>query len=146
MPKSMPKKYRKLKPKACQNDAKRETKIYEISYISKKGWNAQNYLFYNKKTWFRTGKKLSKTVTESMQNLGSKKACQKYGKWCQKGAQMGAQIHEKHQKGRKKGMPKMRPKNDAEKEVKWSGTAECAWPLLGLTGLTMPYQAYLDRA
>ena len=34
----------------------------------------------------------------SMQNVGSKKVCQKYGKLCQKGVKMGAEIYEKNEK------------------------------------------------
>ena len=36
-------------PKTFQNDAKMETKIDEHLYMFRKGWNARNYLFYNRK-------------------------------------------------------------------------------------------------
>ena len=49
MQKSMSKKYRKLVAKGSQNDTKMDTKIDENSYFSEKGWNARNYLFYNRK-------------------------------------------------------------------------------------------------
>ena len=49
MQKSMPKKYWKLMPKGFQNDTKIDAKINENSYFSEKGWNARNYLFYNRK-------------------------------------------------------------------------------------------------
>ena len=49
MQNSMPKKYRKLMAKGSQNDTKIDAKIDENSYFSEKGWNARNYLFYNRK-------------------------------------------------------------------------------------------------
>ena len=45
----MSKKYRKWMPKGYQNDAKIETQIHEQLYFYGKGWNARNYLFYNRK-------------------------------------------------------------------------------------------------
>ena len=49
MQKLMSKKYRKMVPKVTENDAKIDTKIYQFSNFSENGWNARNYLFYNRK-------------------------------------------------------------------------------------------------
>ena len=36
-------------PKVIKNDIKMDTKIDKFSNFSEKGWNARNYLFYNRK-------------------------------------------------------------------------------------------------
>ena len=95
--------------KDSQNDTKTDTKINEISYFSEKGWNARNYLFYNRKRGSGHLKSHEKTFqnpckiyarkshAKSMENYvkrkptwepksvkkrknAGKKACQK---WCQ---------------------------------------------------------------
>ncbi len=58
----MPKKYRNIMAKWCQNDTKMDAQIYENSSFSEKGWNGRNYVFYHRKRGSRHLKSREKSM------------------------------------------------------------------------------------
>ena len=76
MQKNMSKKYRKIIPKVIKNDTKMDTKIDNFSNFSEKGWNARNYLFYNRKR----GSEHLKMHEKSIQNRCKIDARKSYAK------------------------------------------------------------------
>ena len=118
MQNSMSKKYRKLMPEACQNDTKMDAKIDEISYFSEKGWNARNYLFYNRKR----GSGHLKSHEKTLQNRCKIYARKRYAKSMENDAKREPKWEPKSVKKRKNAgkkacrkwcqilIPKMTPK------------------------------------
>ena len=94
-----------------------ETKIDENSHFSAKGWNARNYLFYNRKRGSRHLKVMKKRYRIDAKSM-QEKGMQKVWKMMPKCIQKGSKIYEKSKKGGKKGMPKNMPKFDAENDLK----------------------------
>ena len=95
MQKSMPKKYWKVMPKGYQNDAKMETKIFENSCFSEKGWNARNFLFYKRKRGsghLKVMKKHYRIDAKSMLEKGMPKVCKRMPKGNQHGSQNPSEI------------------------------------------------------
>ena len=110
MQKTMSKKYRKLMPKVIKNDTKMDTKIAQLSNISENGWNARNYLFYNRKR----GSEHIKIQEKSIQNrckidakMMPEKVMQKVWKIMPKCIQNGDQNPIKIWKYQKKLYPKI---------------------------------------
>ena len=94
----------------CQN-----SKINEISYFSEKGWNARNYLFYNRKR----GSRYFKSHEKSVQNLCKIDARKRHAKSIENYTKMHPKWEPKSMKNlkntEKNGIRKLMPKFDAKK-------------------------------
>ena len=93
----------KMMPKWCQNGCPN----LWFFMLFRKRRKCPKLFVLQYKTWFWAPRNASKIDTKSMQNRCKKKACKKYGKWCQNASKMGAKIHPKSEKYRKKRYPKI---------------------------------------
>ena len=147
----MPKKYWKLVAKGSQNDAKMENKINENSYFSEKGWNARNYLFYNRKRGFRYLKIILKKSDKNQYKINTRK---RHAKSMENNTKMHTKWESKSiqnlENTLKNDIRKLMPKFDAKK-IKtvrqphfFIDFGSISWPCRGVRGAEDTWKYWID--
>ena len=147
----MQKKYWKLMPKVIKNDAKMDTKIDQFSNFSENGWNARNYLFYNRKR----GSEHIKIQEKSIQNRCKIDTRKSDAKSMENDAKMHPKWRPKSDqnlnKAGKNGIRKLMPKFDAkQKSQNVSPTSilidfgSIFWPCRGVRGAEDTWKYRID--